>query len=77
MTRPRAERLAQRERERDRGAERIAALADAYARYEVEAESAWQDYRAESNAVWLRWRQRLDGATAEYASTVEAIRAAP
>jgi len=63
--------------ERDPVAERGAALAEAFAGYEALADDAWRDYLAEARAAYARWRERLDGATAEYGSAVERIRAQP
>ena len=61
--------------ERDLVAERGAALGEAFAEYEALANDAWADYLIEARAAYSRWRERLDGATAEYGSTVERIRA--
>jgi hypothetical protein len=55
--------------------ERMAALDAAKATYEEAAEDAWNDYRARSAELWLAYRQRADGATADYQAHVEAIRA--
>jgi len=61
--------------ERDPVAERDAALAAVYADYNEIAEAAFADYIAEVRAAAGRWKTRLDGATAEYQSHVERIRA--
>ena len=56
---------------------RMGQLGEAKAAHDEAAEAAWQDYRAESAALWLRYQERLTGLAAEYGSAVDAIRGQP
>ena len=54
---------------------RAAQLAEAHTDYMAATEAAFADYREASAELWLQYRARVDGATAEHQARTEQIRA--